>query len=68
MAGPRVLITPRAFLDLDGEHKNILKQAGYELDKDMDTALWEGKYHMFERIPQDLAIRSFGNGSARSMR
>jgi phosphoglycerate dehydrogenase-like enzyme len=31
MAGPRVLITPRAFLDLDGEHKNILKQAGYEI-------------------------------------
>src|SRR5207237_10480325 len=31
MAGPRLLITPRAFLDLDGEHKNILKQAGYEI-------------------------------------
>jgi phosphoglycerate dehydrogenase-like enzyme len=31
MAGPRVLITPRAFLDLDGEHKSILKQAGYEI-------------------------------------
>lgn len=31
MAGPRVLITPRAFLDLDGEHKHILKQAGYEI-------------------------------------
>ena len=31
MAGPRVLITPRAFLDLDGEHKNVLKQAGYEI-------------------------------------
>src|SRR5437660_7598318 len=31
MAGPRVLITPRAFLDLDGEHKTILKQAGYEI-------------------------------------
>jgi D-3-phosphoglycerate dehydrogenase len=31
MAGPRVLITPRAFLDLDGEHKNILKQAGCEI-------------------------------------
>jgi phosphoglycerate dehydrogenase-like enzyme len=31
MAGARVLITPRAFLDLDGEHKNILKQAGCEI-------------------------------------
>ncbi len=25
-----------------GETKEILKQAGYELDKDMDAALWEG--------------------------
>ena len=31
MAGARVLVTPRAFLDLDGEHKDILKQAGYEV-------------------------------------
>lgn len=31
MAGPRVLVTPRAFLDLDGEHKDILKKAGYEI-------------------------------------
>ncbi len=31
MAGPRVLVTPRAFLDLDGEHKDILKQAGCEI-------------------------------------
>ena len=31
MAGARVLVTPRAFLDLEGEHLNILKQAGYEI-------------------------------------
>ena len=31
MAGARVLVTPRAFLDLDGEHKDILKKAGYEI-------------------------------------
>ena len=26
--------------------KEILTRAGYALDKDMDAALWEGKYHM----------------------
>src|SRR5437660_12632484 len=31
MAGVRVLVTPRAFLDLEGEHLTILKQAGYEI-------------------------------------
>src|SRR3989442_1489094 len=31
MAGVRVLVTPRAFLDLEGEHLAILKQAGYEI-------------------------------------
>src|SRR5438132_410308 len=31
MAGARILVTPRAFLDLEGEHLNILKQAGYEI-------------------------------------
>jgi phosphoglycerate dehydrogenase-like enzyme len=31
MAAPRVLVTPRAFLDSDGEHKTILKQAGCEI-------------------------------------
>lgn len=31
MAGARVLVTPRAFLDLEGEHLDILKQAGYEV-------------------------------------
>ena len=39
-----------------GTTKEILEQAGYELDKDMDAELWEGKYHMFERIPQDGAV------------
>src|SRR2546426_11301131 len=27
----RVLVTPRGFLDLEGEHLGILKQAGYEV-------------------------------------
>jgi len=40
--------------------KEILKQAGYELDKDMDAALWEGKYHMFERVPQDGSVNEAG--------
>ena len=31
MAGARVLVTPREFLDLDGEHKDILREAGYEI-------------------------------------
>jgi len=31
MAGLRVLVTPRGFLDLDGEHKDILKRTGYEV-------------------------------------
>src|SRR5436309_14804261 len=31
MAGARTLVTPRAFVDLEGEHLNILKQAGYEI-------------------------------------
>ena len=43
-----------------GETKEILTQAGYQLDKDMDAALWEGKYHMFERIPQNGAINEAG--------
>lgn len=33
------------------ETMEIVQKAGYELDKDMDASLWEGKYHMFERIP-----------------
>src|SRR5207245_11645823 len=31
MAGVRVLVDPRACLDLEGEHLTILKQAGYEI-------------------------------------
>ncbi len=42
------------------ETKEILSQAGYQLDKDMDAALWEGRYHMFERIPQDGSINEAG--------
>ena len=42
------------------ETKEILTKAGYQLDKDMDAALWEGKYHMFERIPQDGNVNEAG--------
>src|SRR5439155_1492230 len=31
MAASRILVTPRTFLDLEGEHLTILKQAGYEI-------------------------------------
>jgi ABC-type nitrate/sulfonate/bicarbonate transport system substrate-binding protein len=42
------------------ETKEILTKAGYQLDKDMDAALWEGKYHMFERIPRDGSVNEAG--------
>jgi NitT/TauT family transport system substrate-binding protein len=42
------------------ETKEILTKAGYQLDKDMDAALWEGKYHMFERIPPDGGVNEAG--------
>ncbi len=38
----------------------IVQSAGYKLDKDMDESLWEGKYHMFERIPQDGSVNEAG--------
>ena len=38
----------------------LLRKAGYELDKDMDKSLWEGRYHMFERVPQDGAVGEAG--------
>jgi ABC-type nitrate/sulfonate/bicarbonate transport system substrate-binding protein len=42
------------------ETKEILTKAGYQLDKDMDAALWEDKYHMFECIPLDGAVNETG--------
>ena len=55
----RALIRAYRFMNQGyADTKEILKQARYELDKDMDAALWEGKYHMFERIPQDGSINS----------
>jgi ABC-type nitrate/sulfonate/bicarbonate transport system substrate-binding protein len=42
------------------ETKEILTAAGYRLDKDMDAALWDGKYHMFEHIPMDGAVNEAG--------
>jgi hypothetical protein len=38
----------------------IVLQSGYDLDKDMDQSLWQGKYHMFERIPQDGGVSEAG--------
>lgn len=42
------------------EAMEIVQKAGYELDKDMDASLWEGKYHMFERIPLDGMVGEQG--------
>jgi len=42
------------------ETMEIVQKAGYELDKDMDASLWEGKYHMFERIPPDGMVNEAG--------
>ena len=42
------------------ETMEIVQKAGYELDKDMDSSLWEGKYHMFERIPRDGMVNEAG--------
>jgi ABC-type nitrate/sulfonate/bicarbonate transport system substrate-binding protein len=57
----RALIRAYRFMNQRyADTKEILKQAGYELDKDMDAALWDGKYHMFERIPQDGSVNEAG--------
>ncbi len=42
------------------ETMEIVQKAGYKLDGDMDASLWEGKYHMFERIPQDGMVNEAG--------
>jgi ABC-type nitrate/sulfonate/bicarbonate transport system substrate-binding protein len=42
------------------ETMKIVSHAGYELDKDMDTSLWDTKYHMFERIPRDGSVSRAG--------
>jgi ABC-type nitrate/sulfonate/bicarbonate transport system substrate-binding protein len=57
----RALIRGYRFMNQDYPGtKEILTRAGYQLDKDMDAALWEGKYHMFERIPPDGAVNEAG--------
>ena len=53
----RALIRAYRFMNRDyTATMAILTRAGYKLDKDMDASLWEGKYHMFERIPLDGAV------------
>ncbi len=53
----RALIRAYRFMNSDyPATMAILTRAGYKLDKDMDASLWEGKYHMFERIPLDGAV------------
>ena len=42
------------------ETMRIVSQVGYKLDKDMDTSLWEEKYHMFERVPLDGMVGEQG--------
>ena len=57
----RALIRAYRFMNQRyAETKEILTRAGYALDKDMDAALWEGKYHMFERIPPDGSVNQAG--------
>ena len=57
----RALIRAYRFMNQRyGETKEILTRAGYALDKDMDAALWEGKYHMFGRIPPDGSVNQAG--------
>jgi ABC-type nitrate/sulfonate/bicarbonate transport system substrate-binding protein len=53
----RALIRAYRFMNSDyPTTMAMLTRAGYKLDKDMDASLWEGKYHMFERIPLDGAV------------
>jgi ABC-type nitrate/sulfonate/bicarbonate transport system substrate-binding protein len=57
----RALIRAYRFMNQRyADTKEILTRAGYALDKDMDAALWEDKYHMFERIPPDGAVNEAG--------
>lgn len=57
----RALIRAYRFMNQRyADTKEILTRAGYALDKDMDAALWEGKYHMFERIPPDGSVNQAG--------
>ena len=57
----RVLLRGYRFMNQHySETKEILTRAGYQLDKDMDAALWEGKYHMFERVPLDGSVNEAG--------
>ncbi len=57
----RALIRAYRFMNQRyADTKETLTRAGYALDKDMDAALWEGKYHMFERIPPDGSVNQAG--------
>ena len=57
----RALIRGYRFMNMCyRETVEIIQKAGYELDKDMDASLWEGKYHMFERIPPDGMVNEAG--------
>ncbi|MBI4524471.1 MAG: ABC transporter substrate-binding protein [Deltaproteobacteria bacterium] len=57
----RALIRAYRFMDQRyQETMEIVRKAGYKLDADMDASLWEGKYHMFERIPQDGSVNEPG--------
>jgi ABC-type nitrate/sulfonate/bicarbonate transport system substrate-binding protein len=57
----RALIRGYRFMNQNyDETMKIVLQSGYDLDKDMDQSLWKGKYHMFERIPQDGGVNEAG--------
>ena len=53
----RALVRAYRFMNQNyAETVEIITQADHKLDQDMDASLWEGKYHMFERIPLDGAV------------
>lgn len=53
----RALIRAYRFMNQRYEETmEIVSRADYKFDKDMDTSLWETRYHMMERVPQDGSV------------
>lgn len=53
----RALIRAYRFMNQRYEETmEIVKRADYKFDKDMDSSLWETRYHMMERVPQDASV------------
>ncbi|HXG52776.1 MAG TPA: ABC transporter substrate-binding protein [candidate division Zixibacteria bacterium] len=57
----RALIRAYRFMNQNyRETMRIVAASGHGLDRDMDPSLWDTKYHMFERIPQDGSVNETG--------